>query len=74
MGEIKTTTVCRCLPIAYCYEGNYYLVLNDCPIHKGNLELCNCVATSKKCFEGNYYLIRFDCPVHQGTLKQVHAE
>jgi hypothetical protein len=75
MSEIEITkTACSCWPIAHCSEGNYYLVLNDCPVHKGTVENCSCTATSKKCLEGNYYLIRFDCPAHQGTLKKAHAE
>ena len=75
MGETETTKgVCSCLPIGFCYEGNYELVLNDCPVHKGRLQHCGCEPTSKSCPEGNYYLVRFDCPAHQGTLKKVHAE
>jgi len=28
---------CTCYSASFCSEGNYYLVRNDCPIHKGKL-------------------------------------
>jgi hypothetical protein len=75
MGETKTTKgICNCEYVSFSYEGNYYLVLNDCPVHKGVLNLCECEATSKTCPEGSYYLVRFNCSAHQGSLKEARAE
>ena len=28
---------CTCYSSSFCSEGNYYLVRNDCPVHKGTL-------------------------------------
>lgn len=29
---------CSCYSTSFCSEGNYYLVRNDCPVHKGTLQ------------------------------------
>ena len=29
---------CTCYSMSYCYEGPYYLIRNDCPVHQGTLQ------------------------------------
>lgn len=40
--KFKTTNnamlKCSCYSTSFCSEGNYYLVRNDCPVHKGTLQ------------------------------------
>jgi hypothetical protein len=34
---IEKENVCTCYSSSYCNEGQFYLIKNDCPVHKGKL-------------------------------------